>query len=209
MNTQETGLIDSLSTGRLQWYPELGLGYFPVQAQPYDAGYWQRYRELDKTECGDVLTRLRKGFVERHYSGTLIDIGIGGGKFVSERENTYGFDINPLAVEWLEIQGAYWDPYKLPCDAASFWDSLEHIHRPDLLLQNVRKWAFVSVPIFESCEAVMASKHFRKDEHCWYFTPSGLIGFMGKLGFDMKSASTMEQAAGREGIATYAFRRYT
>lgn len=193
--------------GALQWLPELGVGYYPVQEQPYNAAYWQRYRDMDQTPTGAELTVSRIGLVDRHYRGPLIDVGIGGGRFVEDRPGTYGYDVNPLAVEWLQTAGAYWNPYKCPCEAASFWDSLEHIHRPDVLLRNVSGWVFGSMPIYMDAEHILRSKHFRKDEHCWYFTRAGLERFMARLGFALREWNTMEQDAGREDIHSFAFER--
>jgi hypothetical protein len=39
---------------------------------------------------------------------------------------------------------------RTPVDVACFWDSLEHIHNPTPLLQNVRRWVFTSLPIFRN-----------------------------------------------------------
>jgi hypothetical protein len=209
MSMHETGLIDFWRAGNLQWLPELGIGYYPVQEQPYDSKYWQRYREMDNTPVGEQLTTMRIEMVAKHYAGPVVDIGIGGGRFVQDRADTYGYDVNPLACEWLEMQSIFWDVYKVSCRAATFWDSLEHIHRPDILLSNVREWVFVSMPIYRDGNHILRSKHFRKDEHCWYFTTRGLERFMAQLGFRCEDADNREQDAGREDITTFAFRRIT
>lgn len=188
--------------------PEEGIGFYPVTAQPYDARYWQHYRELDRTPSGDALTALRIALVERHYGFHLVDVGIGGGRFVEERRNTSGYDVNPHAVAWLKETGRWHDPYRQQVMAASFWDSLEHILDPAPLLANVRYWVFVSVPIFTDCDHVLRSKHYKPAEHVWYLTDAGLIAFMRRAGFELVERNTMEQDAGREGIGSYAFRRW-
>lgn len=162
---------------------------------------------MDQTITGERLTRARIALVDRHYHGEVVDIGIGGGRFVEDRAGTYGYDVNPLAVEWLQTAGAYWNPYKLPCRVATFWDSLEHIHRPDALLRNVSEWVIGSMPIYTSASHILSSKHFRKDEHCWYFTRAGLERFMARLGFAVREWCTMEQDEGREDIHSFAFKR--
>ena len=135
-----------------------------------------------------------------------MDVGIGGGRFVSERPLTWGFDVNPAAVAWLKGRDLFHDPYEHLVDAVTFWDSLEHIHDPRPLLANVRKFVFVSLPIFEDVAHVLRSKHFKKEEHCWYFSARGFESFMLSLGFQMVERNTMEQSC-REDISSYVFRR--
>jgi hypothetical protein len=200
-------LFDSLRANQLTWFPELGLGWYPVAAQPYDSAYWARYRGLDRTPAGDALTAMRRDLVADFWGGPLVDIGIGGGRFVEERDGTAGFDVNPSAIDWLKTRGAWCDPYQHQVDAVSFWDSLEHIHDPAPLLRNVRRFVFVSLPVFDGPEDVLRSKHFRRDEHCWYFTPWGLRLFMAGFGFHCMHHDEREQSAGREGIGTFVFLR--
>ena len=137
----------------------------------------------------------------------MVDIGIGGGRFVTEHPNAKGFDINPEAVAWLQWTGNWVDPYSSIVEAATFWDSLEHIHDPRPLLRNVRRYCFVSLPIFKDCNHILRSKHYRQDEHCWYFTRRGIVLFMKAFGFEQIKVCTMEQACGREDIETFVFGR--
>lgn len=196
--------FDSLTNQKLQWLPELGVGYYPVEDQPYDAAYWDKYRVMDQSPMGFTLTQARVEMVRKHYSGPLVDIGIGGGAFVTARAQTSGFDINPNAVEWLKSRGLYAEP---PCRAVTFWDSLEHIHDPRALLAGVSEWAFVSMPIYDDVAHVLRSKHYRKDEHCWYFTADGLARFMGEMGFRLVDWNDNETRIGRDDILSFAFRR--
>jgi hypothetical protein len=198
--------FDSLRANSLQWLPELGLGWYPVTEAPYDTGYWERYRRLDETPTAASLTASRIAWVRKFWQGSVCDVGIGGGRFVQEF-GASGFDVNPHAVHWLRQQGRWQDPYAGPLASVTCWDSLEHIHDPAPLLANVRGWVFTSLPIFEGPAHVLRSKHFRRDEHCWYFTHAGLASFMQRHGFEFAGHCTMEQDAGREDIHTYAFRR--
>lgn len=203
-------LLETLSANRLTWLPDLGLGYYPVKEAPYDGAYWDKYRAMDRTHIGDKLTTCRAALV-RYYAGNLqpgqiVDVGIGGGRFV-EDYGCKGFDVNPEAVAWLAKHDRLVDPYTTPMECATFWDSLEHIHDPSPLLANVRRFAFVSCPIFDGPAHARRSKHYRPAEHCWYFTRRGLATFMGELGFEMVVSNTMEQSAGREDIGTFVFRR--
>ncbi len=202
-----SGLFDSLRAERLQWLPELGLGFYNVIAQPYGKEYWEQYRKWDKTPCGDALTAMRRELVAKYWDFEVTDIGIGGGRFVTERPLTWGFDVNPHAVEWLKACNKFHDPYIDTVDAATCWDSLEHILDPSPLLRNIRKWLFVSLPIFTSCDDVLQSKHYKKTEHVWYWTMNGLDRFMRRFDFERVDWNRMERDAGRENIDTFVFKR--
>lgn len=200
------------------WLPEKGMGYFPVQASPYDEEYFEKYASYANTPMGLKLTEGRIKFVNNHYSGNMVDVGIGCGSFVSSRPAfftgtfssfTYGFDINPAGVKWLKDRKLFFDPSKDKIEAASFWDSLEHIHDPDTILNNITTWAFVSMPIYRDADHVLKSKHFKKDEHCWYFTNEGLVAWMNSKGFECVEISHFESILGREDILSYAFKRKT
>lgn len=200
-------LRDELVVKRLVWIPDLSIGYYPVEASPYDAGYWENYRRMDRTPMGAALTQARRQFVNRYWGGLVVDIGIGGGRFVEDREGTAGYDINPHAVDWLKDCGRWMDPYAGPVSAVTFWDSLEHIHDFRPLLDNVTDWVFCSLPIFTGVEDVLQSKHYKPHEHCWYFTMEGIIGIMDLCGFDFRACSNEETRLGRESVITFAFQR--
>jgi hypothetical protein len=99
------------------------------------------------------------------------------------------------------------DPYLVTFDAVTLWDVLEHIPNFQLLLANVHDWVFLSLPIFYSAEHALSSKHFRPDEHCWFFERRGLVYAMNLCGFVLVSESNIETELGREDIGTFAFRR--
>lgn len=204
-----TSLTRALADNRLTWWPDLGIGYYPVKDLPYDGAYWDKYRALDRTPTGDKLTAARLRLVRQYYRGAsteLVDVGIGGGRFVEE-SGARGYDVNPAAVAWLAKHGRLADPYVEAVEAATFWDSLEHIDDPRPLLANVKSLAFVSCPIFDSPSHIKRSKHFRPNEHCWYFTQQGIARFMAAAGFELVLSNTMEQVCGREDIGTFVFRR--
>lgn len=169
---------------------------------------------MDRTPAGGALTTARISLFRRHVSadaqeGLLcLDVGIGGGRFMLEAPGMWnGFDVNPHAVDWIKTQGGWVDPYLQGVDVMTLWDCLEHIHDPRPLLANARQWVFTSLPIFSSAEHVLRSRHFRRDEHCWYFTRPGIIGFMARLGFECREHNAIEQACGREDIESFVFRR--
>lgn len=192
----------------LVWLPELGMGRYPVPAQrPYDHGYFTRYQKMADTTLGRELTAARVRLVARHYQGQLLDVGIGAGQFVEARPETKGYDVNPAGVEWLSQRGLWADLYADRYPALSFWDALEHIDRPDVAVAKAEKWVFVSIPIFENAEHILTSRHYRKDEHIYYFTHNGLVNWFKSQGFVLAEHNLVESELGREGIGSYAFRR--
>jgi len=207
-------LVDQFAERRLTWWPEIGIGWYPVEAgiEPYDAEYFDRFDRDARTPLGRALMMARCDFVDWHYQGTLVDVGIGSGAFIERRSaqrTTWGYDVNPAGVKWLEERKLFVDPYRTPFDAMTLWDVLEHIPYYPPLLANVRKWLFVSLPIFRDAEHVLRSKHFRPTEHCFYFTQPGLVYAMKLCGFALVSESNIETELGREDIGTFAFKRET
>jgi hypothetical protein len=206
-------LVEQFAKGRLTWWPQIGIGYYPVEAgcAPYDQDYFDIFDRNARTDLGRALMQARCNFVERHYRGPLIDVGIGSGAFIelrrARRRTTYGYDINPAAIAWLEQRALLVDPYLVAFDAVTMWDVLEHIPDFQALLANVSEWLFLSLPIFSDAEHVLHSKHFKPEEHCWYFTRDGLVAAMQMCGFALVSENTIETDLGREDIGTFAFRR--
>jgi len=201
----DTGLI---------WVKELGWGFLPIQlsnAVAYDEAYFKRYVDY---ECEDLCFRLNRARIElvtKYTEGLILDIGIGAGTFIRYRGGqTFGYDINPLGIAWLEERNLYMDPYgqdDKSIDTMSFWDVLEHIHSPGQLLGKIKEHVFVSMPIYHNIEHLLQSKHYRLGEHCLYFTRQGLIAWMRAHGFECLEHNTCEVDAGREDIGSFVFRR--
>ncbi|WP_208952182.1 methyltransferase domain-containing protein [Rahnella sp. ChDrAdgB13] len=200
--------FNKLQASSLVWLPEHGIGRYPVPTKrPYDENYFSRYQEMADTQLGRELTAARVRLVARHYNGPLLDVGIGAGQFVESRPDTKGYDVNPAGVEWLQRRGLWADLYAGRYPALSFWDAIEHIDRPEIAVGKAEKWVFVSVPIFENAEHILRSRHFRKNEHIFYFTHSGLIKWFHELGFELAEHNVVESDLGRDGIGSYAFKR--
>jgi hypothetical protein len=145
----------------------------------------------------------------------IIDIGIGCGSFIKEalaRDlNIFGYDINPCGIHWLHKHAIFHDPYKgangIMC--WTFWDSLEHIPEPQKILENIPTGAyvFVSMPIFDGLEDVTKSKHYRPNEHYYYFTAMGFVRWMRRYKLRLTKCYWFEQEAGREKIRTFLFEK--
>lgn len=198
---------DGLISGGFKWLHNDGVGYLRVQDTPYDAEYFQKYVGYEETEIGILLNGARLDLVSSWCpEGSLVDVGIGSGQFMAAA-GSYGFDVNPVAVEMLNDKGLMLDPHFEDVDCATFWDSLEHIEEIAEILAHVKKFAFVSIPIFRDLQHVLGSKHYRPDEHCWYFTEDGFNKFMCAHGFDVIERNTMETDLGREDIGTFVCKR--
>jgi hypothetical protein len=199
-------ILTEITANSLQWMPELGIGYYPVTESPYDADYFERYQGMADTKIGKALNDARLALVAKYENGTVLDIGIGSGAFVESRPKTWGYDINPVALQWLFERKRYRHPFR-GADSVTFWDSLEHIHNPSLVLAAAKRFVFVSCPIYNGLDHLLGSRHYRKDEHCWYWTTAGLIEFMGRFGFGLLEMNRMESEIGREDIGSFVFKR--
>lgn len=175
----------------------------------YDAAYWESYRARADTHIGRRLNDARVDLVRDHCrreENSIIDVGIGSGQFV-EALHCWGFDVNPAAIEWLQQRGQWNDLYARQWDVATFWDALEHIPVPSLAVRQVRRYAFVSLPIFADLDHCLNSKHYKPGEHLWYFTDRGIKAWFDAQGFDCVEQNHIETDIGREGIGTYVFKR--
>lgn len=198
-----TGLEDTFL-----WSPEKGQGFHTRPAILYGGEYFAHYQKLDATQMGGLLTKARLELVKKYLNpAEVVDIGIGGGRFVQE-SGSYGFDVCPDAVSWLQKIYAYRDPYTShDVVGITCWDSLEHIPEPEKLLARVREWLFVSIPICETASEWVESKHMKPGEHLHYFSLQGFIRWCGLQGLECIEVNYAETELGREGIASFAFKR--
>jgi hypothetical protein len=207
----------------LVWFVEQGLGFYDTIEGSngdsiYNAEYFANYAKMGDTDMGKAITRTRMDMVNRYWAmGPVIDVGVGSLSFLNTRHQhcqglTYGWDVNPVAVEILQQRDLLMNPEDLTPEpegkpfGLTFWDCLEHVKEPDAMLRNAR-WVFCSLPMFEGPEHVLRSKHFKPREHCWYFSRKGLIDFMAHRGFTCREHNTNESLLGREDIHSFAFER--
>lgn len=181
-----------------------------TQSVRYDVDYFEKYIKYEDTNISLKLNECRTTLTES-YCSCILDIGIGSGEFIKKSKiKVFGYDINPHGVQWLQERSLFVDPYKeMPenIQGISLWDTLEHIPEPHLLWQTLRsgQYVFVSIPIFQDLHAVKENKHFRPNEHYYYFSFSGFITYMKDSGFNFIESNNNETQAGREGIWTFAF----
>jgi len=196
----------------LNWFPEKNIGYYPVDdGKKYNQDYFNKYERYAKTEMGRRISTFRKELVRKYTQGKILDIGIGCGSFLQTYENGFGYDINPVAKEWLIKNELWYDPYEQGIEmfaGITFFDSLEHIENFSYLLRQMKnQFLFVSIPLFRDLPHLLQSKHLRKDEHYYYFTQTSFMDFMTKgLGFTLLEIRDDEIELGREDIWTFVFR---
>lgn len=202
--------MSKILEGQLQWYPALGLGYFPVKHQR--TAYYDQYSEYDGEPLTEQLNSERVDIVDQYVKGNVTDFGIGSGAFIRARgiDRTKGYDIDHKAVKWLKDNQLFVNPYDKKIKTTqcmTFWDSLEHLRLPQLILSRITQYVFISIPIFQNLEHIQESKHYKTNEHYWYFTLVGLISYMSYCDFNLEAHSDVETKLGREDITTFIFRR--
>lgn len=198
---------------KLWWEQDIGCGYHPVDATCYDKEYFDKYVGYESTEVGRGINNFRVRLTKSYDVGTVLDIGIGSGSYLKLLQlsaiRCRGYDINPVGIKWLNKHNLFCDAYEVDeVDTMTFWDSLEHIKDFWKLLDRVKKYVFISIPIFSDKKHIESSKHFRPDEHCWYFTKQCLMDLMAELGFKLCELRDNETTKyGREDILTFVFKR--
>lgn len=178
----------------------------------YSKDYFEKYIKYENSKIGKDLNNFRCEIAQK-YASSILDIGIGSGTFLKQLTvDKAGFDINPFGVEWLKNNNLFYNPYlnsELPFGCLTFWDVIEHIAEPYELFKRIKKGTYLitSIPIFDSIEKVHLSKHYKPNEHLYYFTTKGFVTMMGKYEFDLYEIRSDETRIGRDNILTFVFRR--
>ncbi len=187
-------------------------GWGVLFADPIDYGkpYFENYVALGKTEMGKRIAKFRSLLVSKFTHGRVLDFGSGAGTFIDEHGYAVGYDICPDAMRWLLERGLYVNPFKgdVEVDGVCFWDSLEHLADPDVVIKNLHvEYLFISMPIFKDRAHAVASKHFKPGEHLWYWTKTGLAEYLRRVGYTCLDVFYDETELGREDVTTFVFRR--
>jgi hypothetical protein len=176
----------------------------------YDESYFSKCQSYEGQAIADAINAGRVALVN-HFIGMnrCCDIGIGSGEFIRHRGNTWGSDVNPVAIDWLRKAGRFADNLG-EFAALTFWDVIEHVPTPDDYFRHVplHGFVFTSVPIMQSLDTIRESKHYRPGEHLYYWTFTGFTSWMHCHGFMCVGHQTFEIEAGREAIHSFAFKRY-
>lgn len=215
-------IAGDLADDQLHWLEPFGAGFYDVDAWldrngrglVYDDAYFQKYQRMADSPIGEALNAFRVDLLHRVSDPDclVLDVGIGDGAFLRAAEDELprlrlrGCDINPAAIRYLEAHGQL-GSIELTYDVVTFWDSLEHFRDPRIPLRAAGRFALVSLPVFPDSSAALRSKHFRPDEHFWYFSPRGFVAFAEGQGFQVVDQLETENYLGREGISTFILKR--
>lgn len=173
----------------------------------YDATYFDKCAGYDGQQIANKINAGRRDLVDR-YCGTtpVCDVGIGSGEFIRTRPNTFGQDVNPVAIEWLK-RNEKWAARIDRFFGVTFWDVLEHCEDPGVYLDQVPAYLFASVPIFSDLDTIRTSKHYRPGEHLFYWTEDGFVEWLRLYGFAVRTVEQFEIEAGRDSIYSFVFER--
>lgn len=178
---------------------------------PYAEEYFEKYVKFRGTPIANKINEARLDLVTKFHSSCILDIGIGSGEFITKVPiKAYGYDVNEYGRQWLRQRGLYVDPYQyIPeeIDGITCWDVLEHMQYPSRFLDLIKpgQFLFASLPIIPNILKVRKSRHFRPNEHYYYFTKEGFIQYLDHADFDFLEHNDFEIKAGREQIETFAF----
>lgn len=202
-------LVYKIENNSLIYLNDLGIGFMAhsgKEEQIYNHEYFEKYIDLARTHMGIQLNNARVAFTRKNYKGgSVCDVGVGGLAFCTSYVSD-GYDINPFAERALKTLGLFGDPYINNYECLTMWDVIEHIDDPRALVANSNT-IVLSTPIYDGFDHIVRSKHFKPDEHLWYFTNAGLEYFMNTLGFKIVDKSDIETVLGRDKIGSYCFKR--
>jgi hypothetical protein len=182
----------------------------------YDSAYLEKYRQYASTDLGRALTakrvealRIAHDFLGLFDQSRVLDVGCAAGAFVAAANeagfDAYGYDVMPQAMDALGNRAA------LPSDGAhicTFWDSLEHMVDPESALRWASRGILVSIPVAETREEWLSSRHFRPGEHLHYWSRAGFVQWVRQRSeLRLLWDSDFETVLGRDRIHTYLFGR--
>lgn len=164
----------------------------------YDRQYVaSRYDQYPTTEA---MSYLRANLVEVFCpceDERILDFGCGNGSFLEEMASRtwgcYGMDVSGYEFEHEGFIVAAPNP-SIEVDVVTFFDSLEHLPRPKLILGALNcRYVVISLPWLPTeglnaeqfVESFIAWKHRRYGEHLWHFNPATLAKMMHDAGFDL------------------------
>lgn len=205
--------------GGLRLCESLGVAFQDDMTRSVDYGpaYFAKYVSYrESRRYGDVES-VRVELTKR-VGLPVVDIGIGCGAFLEACQTAGvqvvgGTDVNPTARDWLRERGLLVESFeKFPPIAVTLWDVLEHFREPHELLDKTRcgDVLLVSLPVYDDLRReVLTSKHYRPDEHYYYFTKHGFIAWIQEYGFSVTEFNEHETHpnCGRQGIGTFVARR--
>jgi len=204
--------FESVADNDLTLCPYDGVAYqtdMTVTAS-YDADYFNKCAGYEDKDIALKINAGRIALVNEHAGAdvNVLDVGIGSGEFIKKRRHTFGFDVNPVAIDWLKSSGLFASDFK-QFWAFTFWDVIEHVESPASYFSQMLdgSFIFVSIPIFSDVLNIRHSRHYRPGEHLYYFTELGFVTWMELYRFKLLDRQDFETKAGRDHILSFAFRK--
>lgn len=193
------------------WDSEKKIGFYPVMDSWYDDLYFEASIQNSLSKIAKPLYEFRASIINKYASGKVLDFGTGCGAFLAYRKNTVGYDICPKSIDYLKKEKLFFDFYRNGLDGIdgiAFFDVLEHIKNADSIFKRITsQHVFISLPLFRNKAHVLKSKHFKVNEHFWYFTLKSINSFIEKQGFEIIEERNDETIIGREDIFTFVIKR--
>lgn len=185
--------------------------------QLYDEKY---FTEIDYPDYLGNEAALRRSMQQhlrqmaRHWRGrgTLLEIGCAYGFFLDEARRDFdrviGVDIAATPVararERLGVDALAGSFLELPleersCDVVCMWDTIEHLPRPDLFLERIRRilrpdgCVFITTGDVGSFNARLRGASWRQihpPSHVHYFSRQSMTQLLGRTGFGVRGFET-------------------
>lgn len=163
-----------------------------------------------KTITKNIASIPKKKFLKEGLS-SCCDIGYNTGAFL-KRLNfiPYGIEVNKYAIKQSpQIENISWEDFRnngYDFEIVSFFDSLEHIKDLVLVRNNLKaRFVIISFPDAEGKD-FKTWKHYRPNEHLYYFTKDTLRRFMKRAGYELIVYDDIESPI-REDITTGIFNK--
>lgn len=173
----------------------------------YDKEYFQRYQDRANTGIERALNRKRYNLISKYRKGgeRIIDVGVGNLSFLKIVGcRVRGSDINQITISAL---GNRYSERINGFDHVTMWDVIEHLENPGEFINQIKRYCYISTPIYTTLCWIEKSKHFKIGEHLWYFTDTGIRNLFDSCGFDCLECNDIEMRCGRESIYTYVFKK--
>lgn len=139
--------------------------------------------EMAYLRLGVLLTALGFDYVA---AAKVLEVGPGNGTLLNvlkkHCDEAFGFDVAPTEFSTISRTAATSTPWDLlvACDV------IEHFRNVDDLFQYKFEHALITVPCLPDDLSEMANwRHFKPDEHLWYFTKTSFWNWITARGYDV------------------------
>lgn len=193
-------------------YPDLGIAQQIDPTYRVEVPYFEKCGAYEGQEIARKINAGRVALVDKYVGsdGWILDIGVGSGEFIKNRPQTWGYDVDPHAAEWLmrENRWATREMFGF-FDAYTMWDVIEHLAEPEEYFERMPHGThlFACLPIFDDLARIRESRHYRPGEHLIYFSELGFVNWMKGHRFEHLETQDFETTAGRDSILSFAFRK--